>query len=214
MNAPGATPNRHASELSQPGARTGRRQRNKLATLNALREAALDLALEHGVDAITVTDIAATAQVSRRTFFNYFATKEDALVGGNPEMTTVVHDMITERPAEEGPLTAVHNALTAVAGTVVTPEMRGRIRARHKLLAAHPELLGRHLARYAAFQELLRSAISARDTSSVHAEDPELLATVVTSTVRLCVQRWAAGTESDLVEQLNRTLRTIHGGLG
>lgn len=213
MNAPGAASNRHASELSQPGARTGRRQRNKLATLNALREVALDLALEHGIDAITVTDIAAAAEVSRRTFFNYFATKEDALVGGNPEMATVVHNAIIERPAVETPLTAVHNGLVGVAETIVTPRMRGRIRSRHDLLAAHPELLGHHLARYAEFQELLRSAINARDTTNAQAQDPELLATVVTSTVRLCVQRWAVGTGPELVEQLNHALHTVRTGL-
>lgn len=211
VNAPGAASNRHASELAQSGDRTGRRHRNKLATLNALREAALDLALEHGIDEITVTDIAAVAEVSRRTFFNYFATKEDALVGGNPEMTTVVHDAIIERPATETPLTAVHNGLIGTAETVVTPEMRRRIRCRHELLSAHPELLGHHLARYATFQELLRSAINARDATTRTA-DPELLATVVTSTVRLCVQRWAAGTGPDLVEQLDHTLHILHDG--
>jgi len=208
VNAPAASPNRHANDLSHPGARTGKRQERKLATLNALRQAALDLALAYGLDGITVHDIAVRAQVSRRTFFNYFATKEDAVVGENPEMATVVHHAITERPDSETPLVAVRSALVELAGTIVTPQMQQRIRGRHRLLTAHPELLGRHLARYAAFENLLREAISDRDS-----EDPDLLATVVTSTLRLCVQQWATDDGVDLVQQLDRSLGTLHDGL-
>ena len=208
MNAPAASSNRHANDLSRPGARTGKRQERKLATLNALRQAALDLALAYGLDRITVHDIAVRAQVSRRTFFNYFATKEDAVVGENPEMASVVHRAITERPDSETPLVAVRSALVELAGTIVTTQMRHRIRGRHRLLTAHPELLGRHLARYAAFENLLREAISDRDS-----DDPDLLATVVTSTLRLSVQRWATDDGVDLVQQLDQSLGTIHTGL-
>ena len=208
MNAPAAPPNRHASDLSSSVTGTGKRQQHKLATLNALRQAALDLALTHGLDTITVGDIAKRSAVSRRTFFNYFASKEDAVVGETPELVGMVHTTIVERPDSEQPLVAVRNALVELAATIVTPQMRQRIRNRHQLLTAHPELLGRHLARYAAFENLLREAISDRGS-----EDPDLLATVVTSTLRLCVQRWATDDGVDLVHHLEQSLSAIHNGL-
>jgi hypothetical protein len=70
--------------VTRPGPGGGARDQHKLDTLSGLRRAAVELALERGVEHITVADIAAAAGVSRRTFFNYFATKEDALVGEYP----------------------------------------------------------------------------------------------------------------------------------
>ena len=59
---------------------TGLRERKKTETRTALSQAVLRLALERGLDAVTAEDIAAAANVSVRTFHNYFGTKEEALV--------------------------------------------------------------------------------------------------------------------------------------
>ena len=64
----------------------GLRERKKRETREAIAAAAMALFLEHGFDAVTVADVARAADVSEKTVFNYFATKEDLVFfrGGGP----------------------------------------------------------------------------------------------------------------------------------
>jgi AcrR family transcriptional regulator len=57
----------------------GWRERKKLATRHALSSAALHLAMERGPENVTIEDITARADVSLRTFRNYFASKYEAI---------------------------------------------------------------------------------------------------------------------------------------
>src|SRR5438045_3962862 len=93
----------------------GLRDRKKDDTRKAISRAALMLAVEHGPDGVTVDDIAAAADVSPRTVFNYFATKEYAILGLSPERAKEMAQSVRERPADEAPLTALRLALTEIA---------------------------------------------------------------------------------------------------
>lgn len=61
------------------------RDRKRRATLLAIEDAATALVLEHGYDTVTVDQICAAAEVSKRTFFNYVASKEAAVIGATPQ---------------------------------------------------------------------------------------------------------------------------------
>src|SRR5690625_171033 len=82
----------------------GLRERKKRATRLALQHAALELVTSRGLDCVTVEDITDAVGVSPRTFFNYFATKEDALVDADPYLVEVLVARLQARPLNEPPL--------------------------------------------------------------------------------------------------------------
>lgn len=73
-----------SSEHEEPGLR----ERKRLATWRAIQHAVLTLSLERGIDKVTVEDISRVANVSPRTFFNYFPSKDAALVGDAPDLAS------------------------------------------------------------------------------------------------------------------------------
>ncbi|MEU0487253.1 TetR family transcriptional regulator [Streptosporangium sp. NPDC006013] len=94
--------------------RPGLRERKKQKTRMALIDAALSLFLEQGYEATTVDQIAAAVDVSPRTFFRYFATKEDvALSLAADGQETMLAELAT-RPADEAPFTALSHAVRAM----------------------------------------------------------------------------------------------------
>jgi AcrR family transcriptional regulator len=88
-----------------------RRERKKQATRQALHEAAFALAEEYGFAGVTVEAIADRADVAPRTFFNYFACKEDAILDRDRELPEALRRAVVERPASEDPLTALRRVL-------------------------------------------------------------------------------------------------------
>jgi AcrR family transcriptional regulator len=93
----------------------GLRERNKLRRREQITDAALRLFGERGFDGATIDDIAAAAEVSRRTFFRYFARKEDVVLDWKRRTSEELRAALVARPPEESPLQAVHAALATVA---------------------------------------------------------------------------------------------------
>src|SRR4029079_16311378 len=80
------------------GETTGLRERKKRRTHTAIEHAALRLFIAHGFDATTVDEIAAAAEVSPRTFFHYFPTKEHVVFPSSPQMLAPLRDAIRSVP--------------------------------------------------------------------------------------------------------------------
>jgi AcrR family transcriptional regulator len=100
---------------SSESMREGLRERKKAETHQTLAKAALHLADELGPERVTVEAIADAAGVSPRTFFNYFSSKEDAIVGIAPAHSSALLADLLARPDDEPPLDALRAVVLAAA---------------------------------------------------------------------------------------------------
>lgn len=114
------------------------RERKKRETRAALADAALRLALEKGPDHVTVEEIAEAADVSVRTFFNYFPHKENAILGRNPEHLERALERMRTAPAEESPLTTMWFVIRDLLRDL---ESDGELSRRGELIRRSPNLV-------------------------------------------------------------------------
>ena len=170
----------------------GLRERKKIATRRALRTAALRLAAERGWNRLTAEDIAVRAGVSPRTFFNYFSSKEEALVGPDPDAAARLRDAFLARPAGEEPVEAARQV--AVAEAAVLAEERPDWALRMRLVERHPGLRPHLVASFTAREGRLAEAVADR-TGTDAGRDlyPPLLAAATVCALRVSLQRWREG---------------------
>jgi AcrR family transcriptional regulator len=173
--------------------RTGLRERKKRATRDALRTAALRLALERGPENLRVDDIAEAAGVSPRTYNNYFASREQAIVAGiTAEREARVALAVAARPPEarlsDAVIDAVVDQYTGTAG----PGRDGLL-----LIATSPALRTAYVDTAATMEEPLADAIVERSGNSDRTTARVLAASVAAAT-RVALQEWlrSAGTSS------------------
>jgi AcrR family transcriptional regulator len=111
------------------------RERKKLATWRAIRSTALRLFEEQGYEATTIEQIVAAADVSRATFFNYFAGKEAVVFDQDPEERSNWRELMNDRPADE----PLWDSLTAIL-TGFVESLRDRVPLQRRLKAQSPAL--------------------------------------------------------------------------
>jgi AcrR family transcriptional regulator len=170
----------------------GLRERKKQATRMALHEAALRLVAERGgLDEVSVDDIAARADVSPRTFFNYFSSKDDAVVGLDPAGPELQAAGFRSRPADESPVQALRAMAREQATEMAEEPQLWPLRLR--VIEAHPVLLARLAAGFGESERLLTAAIAERTGTSPSADlYPGLLAAVGGAAMRVALHRWHA----------------------
>jgi AcrR family transcriptional regulator len=167
----------------------GLRERKKQATKLALSSAAIRLCLLHGVENVTVDDIAAEADVSPRTFFNYFACKEDAIVEESRSRSERLIGRLRSRPADEPICAAVRAALLLLVQDV-TADSKQWV-AELKMLHQTPSLLPYQLGSYVAMERSLAEMIAERTRTDVERDMyPRLLAGITVAGVRVALNQW------------------------
>jgi AcrR family transcriptional regulator len=196
------------------GVQPGRRERKKLATRQALQDVALRLVAERGLDQVTVEDISEAADVATRTFFNYFSSKEEALLGNLPEKVAAVQRMVVDRPASETPLEAVCQVLRTM--TLQLAERRDERLLRQQVIERHPGLLARQLGMYASFERALSAAVAERiGAGQADALYCRVVAAVAVAAARSAVSSWMADQGrrplADMVDAAFLQLRELAG---
>lgn len=142
----------------------GLRERKKRERGQALRRAAIDLALEKGYANVTVEDICERCGVSRRTFFNYYSSKEEALLG---RVDTVFDE--EDQPAIEefeagGPHGRLVSDLKHLLAFIVDTRMKklDDMHQYHLMLKQDPSLIPLQMARMGNSERLFRQIIQRR----------------------------------------------------
>jgi AcrR family transcriptional regulator len=175
-----------------PSLRGGLRERKKLAVRRALGSAAVRLAVERGLENVTIEDIAAEADVSRRTFGNYFSSKYEAVCALGTDRARCIGADLLARPDGEPLWAALVNAVLAHYADADRASDAAWL-AGLKLGPGSPAIRGEYLKVYSAMQRALAGAIAARTGADPeHDMSPEVLAGAVTAAAQVAVGRWAA----------------------
>lgn len=180
--------------LSRPGLRERKKQR----TRDALVRAALELIITRGYEETTVDDIAAAVDVSQRTFFRYFASKEDVAVFVPRLAESYVVAAVRARPPGEAPLEMLRRAvldswdsINEAVEQLVPLELLMRL---YRVIEATPALLAAHLRRATEVEEELAQIIAEREGLDVDADPrPRILVAAFGGVIRVAERRWSAG---------------------
>ena len=187
-----------ASPVTSGDSRIPLRERKKLATRRALRRVALDLVAERGFVHVTVEDIAEAADVSPRTFFNYFPSKEAALFGADPERVTALRERLVQQAPGETALEALRVVLVGEARALADElgDLGGDPASwllRMKAVHVDPHLRAAQAAHLAMVERVVADALAERlGTDPEHDLYPVLLAGVAIGVMRATMTFWAS----------------------
>jgi AcrR family transcriptional regulator len=188
--------------------RASLRERKKLATRRSLRRVAFDLVAERGFAHVTVEDIAEAADVSPRTFFNYFPSKEAALFGTDPDRVTALRErLLHEVPGQPG-LAALRVVMASEALAVADElsELGGDPAdwlRRMKEARTDPHVRAAHAAQMAMVERAITEGLAERlGTDPERDPYPGLLAATAAGVFRATVSFWAGLGGTVPVDQL------------
>ena len=205
------TPNHPDAAGERP--RPGLRERRKRLTATELEAAAFRLFGERGFDSVTVDDIAAEADVSRRTFFRYFASKEDVLLADHLVQLARLREAMTARPADEPVLTALRNALLSMSSDF--EDRKEMIMLRGRIMRDTPSLQARSLVHQKAWEDAMQLMVAERlGVDPVLDLRPGVVSAATLAAMRVAFTNWlTTGAEGDLIALTAEALDLLNGGL-
>jgi AcrR family transcriptional regulator len=173
----------HAGTVTTPS--PGLRERKKQATREALREAALRLAVERGADQVRVEDIAEAAGVSPRTYNNYFASREQAIVSAvTADREARIAAAVAARPAGARLADAVTEAVVEQYTNAGEREQEALL-----LITTRTALRDAFLDTTASIEPPLTTVIAER-IGDAGAHTARVLAASVAAAIRIALEGW------------------------
>jgi AcrR family transcriptional regulator len=183
----------------------GLRERKRLATRRAIHFASLTLANDRGLENVTIDDIATTADVSPRTFFNYFASKEAAILGDGPGLAD---EAAQEKFVHAGPNSDILvdlGEMIAVSAEHVAMDPDA-LRLRRALHKRYPQLAALFMSGRRQLEEQLAALVLRRlheDDKSIQVDDAaalsraQLVTFVGVAAMRHGWVNWANGSSAE-----------------
>jgi AcrR family transcriptional regulator len=179
-----------------------RRERKKQRTRDALVRAALELFQAKGYEHTTVREITDAVDVAERTFFRYFAGKEDLALSFVGEGADALLEALAARPPAEEPLTALRHAfresLRQITADQGSPGRTPAYLPALKLIESTPPLLAAYLRYSRDYGEALVRALADREGVDPAADPrPRIIATLFAGLVSLASRDWHAAGADD-----------------
>jgi AcrR family transcriptional regulator len=186
--------------------------RRRRLVRDELGSVAVALFAEHGFEAVTVDDIAATAGISPRTFFRYFQTKEEVILDYERRLQHRLIDALRNRPSDEGAVRALREAYLATAH--VAPHDRdsvlkiGRILKSGSALRAQADGL-----RMGADDNDLIDEVARRLGTKRSDLRARVIVTAISAVAVAEFRAWVDDGRGDLAKRMAEALRLVEDGL-
>jgi AcrR family transcriptional regulator len=185
------------------------RARRRRRTAEAIVTGALGLFEERGFERTTVDQIAEAAEISRRTFFRYFADKEEVFFAEDERLLDLIHDTLDAAPDGEPVLDLARRATRALAEhSTADPERR---LARERLIAATPALQARRLAKTLRWEQAIAARLVARGSSE---QEALLVPKVALACFQAAYERWVGDPGQDLPALVDESFAALAGLTG
>lgn len=180
--------------------REGLRQRKRRETHSRIQEAARALFVARGYDGTTLEDIADAANLSRRTLFHYFKSKDDILMSMAGGMGEALVQGLNAQPPGKSPLATMMDAMKDIAAAQPHDELL----IFDKVMRSSEAVLARKRANYILSEEVLFEAMRLRWPDPAMREELRLAANMVLSVVRLSLEQFNREEgKTSLVELMN-----------
>ncbi|MEX0171323.1 TetR/AcrR family transcriptional regulator [Streptomyces sp. LMG1-1-1.1] len=181
----------------------GLRERKKQRTRDALIREALERFTTQGYEGTTVDEIVEAVEVSQRTFFRYFSSKEEVAFAVQQMVEERFVRTLGERPPDEGPLDALRNAVLSAWDTIgeaITEVVPVELYLRtFRLIESTPALLAVHLRRSTEMEETISRIIADREGLDVDEDPrPRIAVAAFSGVMRVTGQMWGRGTDQSL----------------
>jgi AcrR family transcriptional regulator len=189
----------------------GLRERNKLRTRAELSDAAFRLLADRGFDDTTIEDIVEQVEVSPRTFFRYFDSKEDVVIGFFDDLGLELRAMLATRPSDEPSFTALRAALGRLID--LYEERQDRVVAAKRLAHETPSIRARLLDKHARWENGVTEELVTRGGDPSQEPQMRLLAAVALAAFSTAVSAWCtSGGRADLHTLVDDALGAVGDG--
>lgn len=195
---------------SSGGGGTRRAGRRPVTSRSEIEHIALEMFSDQGFEHTTVDDVAHAAGIGRRTFFRYFASKNDIAWGAFEEQLVRMRAVLAAQPSDLPALEGVRRAVLEF--NHVEPDEQPWHRRRLRLILQTPALQAHSTLRYASWREVVAEYVAERRGEDASELVPQSVGHACLGVCIAAYERWLADDGSELADLLDEVLRALQRG--